>query len=174
MKAQLFNNIYTRYGVLAKWFGLGAGIAAFLMMFLIFADIIGRKFFNSPVEGAYEITESLLTFIIFFGVAYTQLERSHVRVTLFTDRLKPRANTVWLTVVYFIGFLFFVYAAYCMFCFAWDSWKVREVKWGTVEYPLYPVKAFAGVGMLLLGIQFLLDSIRELFHFARQDKETDG
>ena len=81
MKDHWFKHIYTRYGVFVKWIGLGAGIAAFLMMFLIFADIIGRKFFNSPVEGAYEITESLLTFIIFFGVAYTQLERSHVRVT---------------------------------------------------------------------------------------------
>lgn len=171
MKDHWFKHIYTRYGVFVKWIGLGAGIAAFLMMFLIFADIIGRKFFNSPVEGAYEITESLLTFIIFFGVAFTQLERSHVRVTLLTDRLKPRAQNAWLTIVYIIGFLFFVYAAYCMFWFAWDSWKVREVKWGTVEYPLYPVKALAGVGMLLLGIQFLLDSIVELFQFVQQDKE---
>ena len=173
MKGQLFNKIYDRYGLFVKWFGLGAGIAAFLMMFLIFADIVGRKFFNSPVEGAYEITESLLTFIIYLGVAYTQLEKGHVQVTLFTDRLKPRTRNAWMTIVYFIGFLFFVYAAYCMFCFAWDSWRVREVKWGPVEYPLYPVKALAGVGMLLLGIQFLMDSFRELFHFAPQYKETN-
>jgi TRAP-type mannitol/chloroaromatic compound transport system permease small subunit len=173
MKGQLFDTIYTRYGVFVKWFGLGAGISAFLMMFLIFADIIGRKFFNRPVEGAYEITESLLTFIIYLGVAYTQFEKGHVRVTLFTDRLKPKAQNAWFTIVYFIGCLFFVYAAYCMFCFAWDSWLVREVKWGTVEYPLYPVKAIAGAGMFLLGIQFLMDSIRELFHFVPQYKETN-
>lgn len=163
MKRQWLDTLYNRYGVLVQWFGLVAGGAAFVMMFLVFADIVGRKFFNSPIEGVYEVSESLLTIIIYLGVAYTQHERGHVRVTLLTDRLKPKVQIIILAAVYFIGFLFFVYVAYCMFCFAADSWRIREMKWGAFEYPLYPIKALAGVGMFLMGIQFLLDSLREVF-----------
>jgi len=163
MNPELFDHIYTRYSIFIKWTGLFAGFLTLAMMFLVGADIIGRKFFNSPVEGTYEITEGLLTLIIYAGVAYTQLERSHVRVTLITDRLSPKFQTILLGIVYFLGFLFFVYTSYCMFSFAWESWEVRELKWGTVEYPLYPVKALAGAGMLFLGVQFFLDSVREFF-----------
>lgn len=171
MNSKLFDEIYTRYGIFIRWTGIGAGFAAFAMMLLVGADIVGRKFFNAPVEGTYEITEGLLTFIIYAGVTYTQLERSHVRVTLIADRLSSRVRSGMLGVTCFIGFIFFIYVSYCMFSFAWDSWTVREMKWGTVEYPLYPVKALAGAGMFLLGVQFLLDSLREIV-FSQYSEET--
>lgn len=166
-----FDSLYRHYSVFIRFTGYCAGFATFIMMLLVGADIIGRKFFNSPVEGTYEITEGLLTFAIYTGVAFTQLERGHVRVTLFTDKLPPRVESLLLSVVYFIGFAFFSYVSYCMLSFAWDSWLVREVKWGTVEYPLYPVKALAGAGVFLLGIQFLLDAVRE-YLYPGQDQEV--
>ena len=165
-----FDNLYRRYSLFIKFTGCCAGFATLAMMFLVGADIIGRKFFNAPIEGTYEITEGLLTFAIYTGVAYTQLERSHVRVTLFTDRLSPKGQSVVLATVYIIGFVFFACVSYCMFCFAWDSWLVRELKWGTVEYPLYPVKAIAGAGVFLLGIQFLLDAVREILYPGQEQE----
>jgi TRAP-type C4-dicarboxylate transport system permease small subunit len=137
------------------------------MMVLVTGDIFFRKFFNAPIQGTLEITESLLTFLIYFGVAYTQLEGSHVRVTLLTDRLPLRSRRIFLIGVYFIAVVFFLYVSYCMFSFAWDSWEVRESKWGSIKYPLYPVKALAGVGAVLLAFQFLLDLIKELFDLFR-------
>jgi TRAP-type mannitol/chloroaromatic compound transport system permease small subunit len=171
MDSHWFNAIYTKYGIFVKWTGIGAGMAALAMMLLVSADIIGRKFFNAPVAGAYEITESLLTFSIYFGVTYTQYERGHVRVTLFTDKLSGRFGSILLGVTYLVGFIFFIYVAYCMASFAWDSWTVREIKPGLIEYPLYPIKALAAVGMFLLGVQFLLDTIRE-FIISRQFEEN--
>ena len=161
MNSKLFDEIYTKWGVFIRWTGISAGLVALAMMLLVSADIIGRKFFNTPVDGAYEITESLLTFTIYFGVTYTQLERSHVRVTLLADKFSPKFGSILLGLVFFIGFIFFIYVSYCMASFAWDSWQVREIKPGLIEYPLYPVKALAAVGMFFLGIQFLLDTIKE-------------
>ena len=171
MESKLFGAIYIKYGIFIRWTGISAGIAALVMMVLVSADIIGRKLFNAPVAGAYEITESLLTFSIYFGVTYTQYERGHVRVTLFTDKLSGRFGSILLGVTYLVGFIFFIYVSYCMASFAWDSWTVREIKPGLIEYPLYPVKALAAVGMFLLGVQFLLDAIRE-FIIPRQGEES--
>lgn len=65
--------------------GLGGSAATLLMLMMVltFTDVIGRYFFDSPVNGAYELTEVLLAFVVFFALPLVTLENGHITVSLF-------------------------------------------------------------------------------------------
>src|SRR6185369_15121188 len=61
------------------------------MMVLTTGDALGRYLLNSPVTGAYEITEKyLMPALIFLGLGYGYRGGLFIRVTFLADRL-PRA-----------------------------------------------------------------------------------
>ena len=67
----------------------------------------------------------------------------------------------------------FAVITWSLFNFAMRAFELNEYAWGSgVRLPLFPVKAAACLGALLVTIQFLLDAIRVgIFH---QSKLTDG
>ena len=63
-------------------------LATFAMMSLTSADALSRYAFNSPIMGAYEITEKyLMVAAIFLGVSYGYRGGLFIRVTFLVDRL---------------------------------------------------------------------------------------
>lgn len=70
-----------------------AGVACvvlFAMMLLVFADVIGRYFFLSPLPAAYEIVSLMMPVLIFTALPLTVLRQGHVTVDLL-DAFVPRA-----------------------------------------------------------------------------------
>lgn len=67
---------------------LGAAAAALLfsLMLLTAADVVGRYIFNSPIRGAFEITELLLLALIFAGLPLASRADEHVTLD-FIDML---------------------------------------------------------------------------------------
>ena len=64
--------------------------AAFAMMLLTSADALSRYLLNSPILGAYEITEKyLIVAMVFLGLSYAYRGGVFIRVTFLVDRL-PR------------------------------------------------------------------------------------
>lgn len=57
-----------------------AGVILFVMMFLTCADVVGRYFLNSPVRGAFELTEIMLACLIFTGLPLVTLRQEHITV----------------------------------------------------------------------------------------------
>ncbi|MCI2808318.1 TRAP transporter small permease [Eoetvoesiella caeni] len=76
--------------------GLGGSAATLLMlmMLLTFIDVVGRYFFNHPVNGAYELTEVLLAFVVFFALPLVTMENGHITVSLFDGWFNGAAKTV--------------------------------------------------------------------------------
>ncbi len=64
--------------------------AAVLMALMVLTcmDVAGRYFFNSPVWGAFELTEMMLAALIFAGLPVVSLRNDHVTVDLF-DPVTP-------------------------------------------------------------------------------------
>ena len=74
--------------------GQGAAVLLLLMMLLTFADVMGRYFFGHPIKGAYELTEVLLAFVVFFALPLTTLESGHITVALFDSWFSDAAKKV--------------------------------------------------------------------------------
>jgi len=72
-----------------------AALCAALMMLLTSADAFSRYALNSPLLGAYEITEKyLMVAAIFLGLAYAYRGGAFIRVTFLVDRLSGRARLI--------------------------------------------------------------------------------
>jgi TRAP-type C4-dicarboxylate transport system permease small subunit len=66
-----------------------AALVLFLMMLLTFVDVISRYVFNSPIPGAFEITEMMMATLIFAGLPLVSARMEHITIDLF-DPLVPQ------------------------------------------------------------------------------------
>ncbi len=165
-----FETMYRWYGRLLTALALAAAFGFFGMMWLIDANVFMRKLFNSPITGTLEITEALLVLAVLLPMAYTQMRRGHIRVTLLTQHLSPTLRR-WLQVLaLLVGFVFAAWATYATYRYFMRSYAINEHAWGSIRMPIYPVKGAVCLGMLLLSIQFLLDAVR-LGVFGIEDDE---
>ncbi len=164
-----FERIYRAYGHLLRFCGLIAALSTFATMVLVVLNIGGRYIFNKPLTGSLEFTESLLVLIIFMSLALTQYDGGHIRVTLLTRRLPTRVAHAADIFCMLAGAAFFFWCAYAAWRFAYQSYSIGEYEWGTVSFPLYPVKFVVFAGILMLAIQFVLDTIAEMFMPIKAD-----
>ncbi|OHZ02709.1 TRAP transporter small permease subunit [Salinicola sp. MIT1003] len=155
-RIERFSALYARF---LYFSGLAAGAVVFLMMVLIVVNILARFLFNSPIAGTLEITESLLTLLIFLAIGLTQQEKKHIQVTLLFDRFGLRTRKGFRVLTYAIGFMFLVWCSTAAWEFFFQSWRIGEQEWGSIRYPLYPVKFIVFVGLFLLAIQFFFDTL---------------
>jgi len=80
--------------VLKGTLSIGSAATVGFMMFLTFADVIGRYVFNSPIMGAYEITEILMGLMIFGGLPLVSRARGHIAIAFLAAALPPRLRAV--------------------------------------------------------------------------------
>ena len=69
--------------------GLACLLVLAAMIGLTCVDVIARYLFNSPVNGAYELTQLLLASLIFLALPLTTAAGEHIEVELL-DGLKSR------------------------------------------------------------------------------------
>lgn len=96
---------------------LGWFAAAVLMalMLLTCADVAGRYLFNSPVWGAFELTEMMLAALIFAALPLVSLRNEHVTVDLFDPVTPDWVLRIQHVVACLIGFA-------CTAYLAWRLW----------------------------------------------------
>lgn len=66
-----------------------AAIFLFVLMIVTCLDVIGRYFLGAPLPGAFEMTEILLTLVIYAILPLVTLSGNQIAVDLF-DRFVPR------------------------------------------------------------------------------------
>lgn len=67
-----------------------ACLVLFAMMGFVFADVVGRYFFLSPLPAAYEVVSLMMPVLIFCALPLTVLRQGHVTVDLL-DSMIPGA-----------------------------------------------------------------------------------
>jgi TRAP-type C4-dicarboxylate transport system permease small subunit len=75
--------------------GASAAILLFGLMVLTTADVVGRYILNSPIRGAFEITELLLLTLIFAGLPLASLADEHVTLD-FIDMILGQGGRLML------------------------------------------------------------------------------
>lgn len=135
-------------------------LIGFLMMFLVVSNVVGRYLFL-PIEGALEIIELSLVFMVFLGITYTQIVGGHVKVTFLTSRLphRLRIRLDFFTIVICL----FISICFCLGTFrsALASWVVKET---TVVggIPIYPAEMVIFLGFSLLSVQMILELLQRI------------
>jgi len=135
-----------------------AALAIMSMMCLICADIVLRLF-NHPIPGTYEIVGFLGSFVISFSLAYTSMEKGHIAVDIFFQRLPFRAQYILEGVVEALNLFIFIIATWQCAVYAFDLKKHEEVSL-TIGIPIYPVVLGISLGCALLCLVILFNLIK--------------
>ena len=169
----LFETIYGLYAKFLTALAIMAAFGFFGIMWLIDANVLSRRFFNAPITGTLEITEVLMVFAILLPMAYTQMRRGHIRVTLITGMFPSRIRKYFFVFSLVVGCIFAAWATYASFNFFLRSYNINEHAWGSIRIPIYPAKGAVALGMFLLSVQYFLDAIRVGVFDIEEDEFSD-
>ena len=126
-----------------------------MMMLLTVTDVVGRRAFNQPVYGAYEISEFMLVIVVFFSIVHCEFLKGHVTIDLVVSRFRQRTQDIIDTIMYLI---FLVTS--CLLI--WRLWLYgtavlrNNIVSGVLEIPVYPFVFVAALGCVLLSVVVLM------------------
>lgn len=160
-----------RLGALLSHLALGllllGAVGMIGSMVLGMADVVGTQFFDTPVPGALEVTESTMVLIVFGALAYAQIRRAHIRVELLYIAMSPRTKSFMDLTTHLVGLVFFALLAWQAAGELGYSWEIREATMGTVRLPLYPARFLLLLGTSLLLLRLVLDIVADLGRLRR-------
>lgn len=148
------------YPVIATVHKIGLAILIGMMLLTV-VDVIGRKFFDAPITGSYELTEFMLALIVFFSLGYTQIQKGHIAMEALVSRFSPRAQAITDSIVSLIsigmgGVLTWQLAAHAQRTY------LGKHETGVLHLPLYPFLMAAAFGCLLYSCVLLVDFLHSL------------
>lgn len=136
-----------------------SGCLAFLLVFFISADVIGRYVFSQPIPSSTEIAETILMLAVFLGFASTHAAGRNIRVDAVTRNLSHRWQTILEIFSCCGGLLLFSLIVYQSWSIGWQSWQEREFLMGALKVPAYISRLAVPVGGFFLCIEFLREII---------------
>jgi TRAP-type C4-dicarboxylate transport system permease small subunit len=144
------------------------GISLIFMILMIVIDVFGRYVLNSPLPATFEISQIIMPSAIFPAFAYALATRQHVRVTLVTDRLPPRAQSACDVLAYLLGLVFAVLITYWGWQEFWKSFVAKEIMQAAISVPWWVGKFFMPFGGFFFAIYWLALLLKALSHLLRQ------
>jgi tripartite ATP-independent transporter DctM subunit len=116
---------------------------------VVLAGVVSRYVVNRPIAGSDEIATLVLVWLTFLGGAVAQRRRGHPSVSLFMERLDPRAIPYVDAATRLVEVFFFA-------CICWQSVGLFQLRWGEpsagagFDMGLYPAALIVGVTATLL------------------------
>lgn len=148
----------------------------FVMMIWIFADVIMRYFFNSPIAGTMEITgEYFMVVIVYLGISYTLKHKGHVKVDLLESKLP---NHIRLSLAVFKDVLVLSILGLMLvsnISLFFDYFERRIVSVGSLEYLIAPTFLIMAAGVLMVSIRLLFnitENVSSLLKYEKKNKEN--
>ncbi|GAB2184288.1 TRAP transporter large permease subunit [Roseibium sp. LAB1] len=144
-----------------------ASIWIFCLMLLICSDIIGRTFFNAPVQGVAEIVANSIVAIVFLQAGHTimsgRMTRTDILIGSVEDH-RPFAAATMRVFFHFAGLFVFALIAWGTWPKLIDAWVENEFfgAQGVFTAPVWPIKACLFGGSLLTCLTFATQVLRDI------------
>lgn len=135
---------------------LAAATLLFAMMALTAVDVVLRYFFSRPLAASFELTEMMMTMLIYLGIATLSLQRGHITIDLLGTLVTMPAKLEKATRVLFDLVMCTMLAglAIQMIQYAWYLGRIGEAT-AVLKLPLAPL-AWAIALVLLVTAAFAL------------------
>ena len=150
-------NALLRYGL-----GSIAAMLVLLMMMVTTVDVAGRYLFNSPLTGAFEMTELLLAALIFLGLPLATEHEEHITVDLIDPFMpKPVIKAQVITMNWLSAAVLAVLASQL-----WhkaQSLVADGHVTNTLEIPLAPIAYLMTASCALSALILLLKGTTQIF-----------
>lgn len=152
------STISKKFQKISDFFGYLGSIALFGMMVLTTIDVTGRYIFNSPLMGAFEITEYLILILVFSFLGNAQSYNVHVSVDLFFNRFPQKVRFVAELFNHIACFAFTVLIGWMSILKSMELKEVGEAS-PNLQIPDYPFVYFLVAGCIVLSLEYFSDII---------------
>ena len=137
-----------------------AAVLAFLLCFLVCADVIGRVVFNSPVQGTPEIVSGSIVMILWLQAAYAVRSGGMIWVDAVHAHLPARVQRACEFFAALLGLAFFALVCWGSADPALYSWSSNEYEGeGALRVPVWPARFLVLIGSFLAAFNYLLLAI---------------
>jgi TRAP-type C4-dicarboxylate transport system permease small subunit len=136
---------------------LGA-ISIMGMALLTGVDVVGRYFFNKPVQGGFEMIELLMAIIVACGIAVTTAGDDHISVDSLFNKLPSLVQRPLRILSGLISTLVFAVLAWQGFHGGIDSMDARQAT-PILGIPVSPFQLFLTLGFLVSFVFSLFQAI---------------
>ena len=167
----IFSNIIRRIDMIC---GIIAEMLVFLLMLLVTAEIIGRRVFGSPIPGQVEASILALVLILYLGLAYTQLEKGHIRVDVLVSRIKGWKRELAEVLSLFLSLIVSVLMLWATAKQAYISLVGREFISGIIAFPVWPGRCAVTFGFALLSLTLIIQMCNHLMAALRLMKGSNS
>ena len=137
-----------------------AAVLAFLLCFLVCADVIGRVVFNSPVKGTPEMVSFSIVIILWLQAAYAIRSGGMIWVDALHVHLPNRVQRACDVLGALLGIVFFALVCWGSIDPALYSWNSNEFEGeGALRVPVWPARFLVVAGSFLAAFNYLLLAI---------------
>jgi TRAP-type C4-dicarboxylate transport system permease small subunit len=140
-------------------FAVISAVLCGLLALLLTAEVVLRGTGGSSIRGLFEIAELGLVMTVFLGFAQAEVNGTHVRVTLLTDRLGTVAANRLRGVALLLAFVFLAWMGSELVERALTSLSTGEFRTGLLNFPVWPSRAFVAFGTCLLALIMFVKGI---------------
>lgn len=137
-----------------------SALLAFLLSFLVVADVVGRVVFNQPVKGTPEIVSMSIVIMCFLQASYAIRSGGMLKVDAFVDTLPFRARKTMAAIGCLLGVLFFAVIVYGSIDPLLHAWSSNEYEGeGALRVPSWPARAAVMLGCALAVLEYILSGL---------------
>ncbi len=153
---------------ITRFFLVLAAVLAFLLCFLVVADVIGRGAFNHPVKGTTEIVSLSIVIICFLQAGFAIRSGGMLNVDMFVSKGSARTQSVMACIAALAGLLFFGIICYGSIDGAIHAWTSNEFEGeGALRVPVWPARFIVVLGCFLVCVSYLLMFLQNLNNAVR-------
>jgi TRAP-type C4-dicarboxylate transport system permease small subunit len=134
-----------------------AATLAFLLSFLVVADVVGRTAFSAPVKGTPEIVSMSIVIICFLQASYAIRSGGMLHVDVIPALLPPRVREALAALGCLLGVAFFgvvLYGGLEPFAHAWSANEYEGE--GALRVPTWPARLTVLLGAGLAALDYAL------------------
>lgn len=135
-----------------------SGAALVILMVLTVIDVVIRWVSTTRLPGVFELTPILLTFIVFFSVAYANDHKEHVVIDVLYDALPKMGKRIFSFISTIIYLAIVVLMTWVVFDYGIKLIPRNAVS-STLHIPLWPVIILGGIGMITYCLSVIGDLI---------------
>lgn len=139
-----------------------SGISLFAVALLCTADAFGSKIFSASIPNSTEIITYLNIPVVFFAMAFIQVERGHTTVDLLSGRFPKAVKTAIHLVGYLLGAAICSFVGYCSFRLVLDKLATHaKASASASSFEVWPFALMVVIGFVLVAISFIWCIFRE-------------
>lgn len=158
----LFRMLSKLIDVLAAYANLIAVVSLVAMTLLINIEVFSRTLFGVSTLISEEWSSYMLVYMVFLGLAATYRQDALLRVDVIFMRLRQKHQELVRFICLLLAIVFVILFDYQLTTFVLSSYFSGLKSISFSETPLYIPQIAMPIGLALLGLQLLRDSIQSI------------